>query len=163
MKLSSLLAFAAVGLCTKAKGVTCASRSLVDRHVKSMTNTRLFPGAHYGIVVDATEKSAVDVDASERSSEVTGLDSHGRPSDLTNSPSTRILRQRSDRYYGSAWIGNAFLREMQAFVGISNPGLSSDDGIIHKIRMTHITKTSGWHIDGIAGQGYAESSFPVGF
>ena len=167
MKLSSLLAIAAVDLCTKAKGVTCASRSIVDRHVKSMANTRLFPGAYYGIVIDATEKSAVAVHVDTPSSEKDADDSHAhdRPSDLTNIPisSTRILRQRSDRYYGSAWIGNAFLREVQAFAGVSNPDLSSNDDAIHKIKMTHITKTSGWHVDGIAGQRYAESSFPVGF
>ena len=91
-----------------------------------MTATNLFPGAHYGIEVDASEKSW---------------------SDLVNT--------RADRSFGRVWLEKRFIREMQEFGGVSSsPDLSRSSGdALTKMRMTHIVKTSEWHTDGIVGGG----------
>ena len=134
--------------------------SLVDRHVKSMTNTQLFPGKDFGIIVDANEKCAAE-----------GLDSYGRPfgfADLTNNPSKSYVKPREDRYRGMSWLGASFLREMQEFAGVdlasSDVMETSDDDVFYKMKTTHIVKSSPWHTDGIEGsrQGFRES-WPVGF
>jgi hypothetical protein len=97
--------------------------SIVDRHVKSMTATRLFPGAQYGIDVDASEKSW-----------------------------SEIVNTRADRSFGRAWLEKRFIREMQEFGGVYSSDLSSGDALT-KMRVTHIVKTSEWHTDGIVGGG----------
>ena len=134
--------------------------ALVDRHVKSMTNTHLFPGKDFGIIVDATEKCAAE-----------GLDSYGRPfgfADLTNSPSKSYVKPREDRYRGMSWLGASFLREMQEFAGVdlASPGIAdtSNDDAFYKMKTTHIVKSSPWHIDGVESsrQGFREP-WPVGF
>ena len=134
--------------------------SLVDRHVKSMTNTHLFPGKDFGIIVDATEKCAAE-----------GLDSYGRPfyfADLTNSPSKSYVKPREDRYRGMSWLRASFLRKMQEFAGVdlASPGVTdtSNDDFFYKMKMTHIVKTSPWHIDVFddSRQGLHEP-WPVGF
>ncbi len=137
MKLTSasIIIAAAIGLCVN--GVTGAS--IVDRHVKSMaTAPYLFPGgADFGIEIDASEKTWGGVTATTR----------------------------TDRYFGSAWLGNDLLREMQEFAGVSSPDLSSGD-ILHKMTTTHLVKTSPLHTDGIVdGQDRAcvGSSLQVGF
>ena len=135
--------------------------SLVDRHVKSMTNTHLFPGKDFGIIVDATKKCAAE-----------GLDSYGRPfgfADLTNSPSTSYVKPREDRYRGMSWLGASFLRKMQEFAGVdlASPGVvdTSNDDVFYKMKTTHIVKSSPWHIDIFDGsrQGLMEPRRPVGF
>ena len=110
MKLSSFIVAtsAAIGLCIG----PVMGASLVDRHVKSMTNAHLFPGASYGIVVDASEKSSGE-----------GLDSYGRPISVADSSerprtSNKYVTPRSDRYFGTAWLGTSFRREMQEFAGV---------------------------------------------
>ena len=159
MKLSSTIAI--IGAIVLSFGTESAmGASLVDRHVKSMTNTHLFPGRDFGIIVDATEKCAAE-----------GLDSYGRPfgfADLTNSPSTSYVKPREDRYRGMSWLGASFLRKMQEFAGVdlASPGVvdTSDDDVFYKMKTTHIVKSSPWHIDGIEGskQQFRES-WPVGF
>ena len=156
MKVSSAIAI--VGAIIGIESVMGAS--LVDRHVKSMTNTHLFPGRDFGIIVDATEKCAAE-----------GLDSYGRPfgfADLTNSPSDSYVKPRDDRYRGMSWLGASFLREMQEFAGVdlATPGVvdTSDDDVFYKMKTTHIVKSSPWHIDGVerSRQGFREP-WPVGF
>ena len=158
MKLSTLVAVAVPAIHLHTEGVMGAS--LVDRHVKSMASTHLFPEVNFGIIVDATEMSAFE-----------GLDTYGRPfgfADLTNSPSTSYVKPREDRYRGISWLGASFLREMQEFAGIdlASPGVvdTSDDNSFYKMKMTHIVKSSPWHTDGIEGnrRGFRES-WPVGF
>ena len=122
MKFTSIaVAAAAIGLHPN-NGVM--GSSIVDRRVKSMTATRLFPGANYGIDVDASEKSW----------------------------SVEIVPKGTDRSFGRAWLEKRFIREMQEFGGVYSPDLSSGDAL-HKMRMTHIVQTSEWHTDGIVGGG----------
>ena len=63
---------------------------------------------------------------------------------------------REDRYFGSAWLGSSFLRQMQQHAGVDLSSSSSseedvvdtsDDTILHKMKMTHIVKSSPWHTD----------------
>lgn len=61
---------------------------------------------------------------------------------------------REDRYYGSAWLGSSFLRQMQQHAGVDLSSSSSDDvvdtsddTVLHKMKMTHIVKSSPWHTD----------------
>ena len=65
---------------------------------------------------------------------------------------------REDRYFGSAWLGSSFLRQMQQHAGVDLTSSSSssseknmvdtsDDTVLHKIKMTHIVKSSPWHTD----------------
>ena len=130
MKLTSAsitITTAAIGLRTN-NGVMAAS--IVDRHVKSMTATNLFPGAHYGIEVDASKKSWGEV-----------------------------VFTKTDRFIGSAWVGNPFLREMQEFVGVYPPDLLSGDDSQEMI-ITHLVKTSQWHTDGLGiGDGAAQGFY----
>lgn len=123
MKLTtaSIVIAAAIGLRTN-NGVTGAS--IVDRHVKSMTAPRLFPGAQYGIDVDASEKSL-----------------------------SEMATTRTDRSFGTAWLRDSFVREMREFAGVYSPDrdyFSSGD-VLHKMRMTHIVKTSPLHTDVMVG------------
>lgn len=131
MKLTSAsitITTAAIGLRTNGNGVMAAS--IVDRHVKSMTATNLFPGVHYGIEVDASKKSWGEV-----------------------------VFTKTDRFIGSAWVGNPFLREMQEFVGVYPPDLLSGDDSQEMI-ITHLVKTSQWHTDGLGiGDGTAQGFY----
>jgi hypothetical protein len=137
MKLTtaSIIIAAAIGL--HINGI--AGASIVNRHVKSMTATHLFPEAHYGIEVDASEKSWGEVE--------------------------KVATRRKDRFIGRAWLGNTLLREMREFAGVDSPDLSSGDAL-HKIKMTHLVTTTPLHTDVIVGGGdrtYEGSSLQVGF
>ena len=121
MKLTSasIIIAAAIGL--HINGI--AGASIVNRHVKSMTATHLFPGAHYGIEVDASEKSWGE-----------------------------IATTRKDRSFGSAWLGDTLLREMREFAGVDSPDPDFSSGdVLHEIGMTHIVETSPLHTDGVVG------------
>ena len=159
MKFSSVIAI--VGAIVLSIGTeSVMGASLVDRHVKSMSNAQLFPGRDFGIIVDATEKCAAE-----------GLDLYGRPvgfSHLKNGLSTSYVKPREDRYRGTSWLGASFLREMQEFAGVdlASPDVvdTSDDDVFYKMKMTHIVKSSPWHIDGIEGSKQAfREPWPVGF
>ncbi len=136
MKLTSasIIIAAAIGL--PINGVT--GSSIVDRHVKSMTATQLFPGEKFGVDIDASEKSWGE-----------------------------IATTRKDRSFGSAWLGRPFIQEMREFAGVNSPDpVSSSGDVLHKMRMTHIVKTSPLHADGIVdggGRFSAGSSMQVGF
>lgn len=106
-----------------------------------MTSVSLFSEANFFIDVDATKMSAA-----------AGRDSYGRPvglAGLTNRPSTNYVASRSDRYFGSTWLRSSFLRQMQKFAGVdlASPDIldTSDDNVLHMVRMTHIVKSSTWH------------------
>ncbi len=123
MKLPSALIIIAAAIGLRTNGVTGAS--IVDRHVKSMTATQLFPGEKFGIEVDASEKSWGE-----------------------------IVTTRGDRSFGSAWLGNSFIQEMQEFAGVNSPDpVSSSGDVLHNMRMTRLVQTSEWHTDVIVGGG----------
>jgi hypothetical protein len=79
MKLPSALITISAAIGLRTNGVTGAS--IVDRHVKSMTTTHLFPGEKFGVDIDASEKSW-----------------------------SEIATTRKDRSFGSGWLGKAFIR-----------------------------------------------------
>ncbi|KAL7457571.1 hypothetical protein ACHAWC_009176, partial [Mediolabrus comicus] len=135
-------------------------------HVMHMKSASLFSqSASYQVDVDPAFMS-----------ESRGRDIFGRPismaaflaaAEKTNRPpppaaadAVMMLKKedipvREDRYFGSAWLGSSFLRQMQQHAGVDLSSSSSekdvvdtsDDTILHKMKMTHIAKSSPWHTD----------------
>ncbi len=134
MKLTTGSIIIAAAIELRTNGVTGAS--IVDRHVKSIAAPHLFPGAQYGIEVDASEKSWGE-----------------------------IATTRKDRSFGRAWLGKSFLREMREFAGVNSPDLVSSSGdVFYNMRMTHIVETSPLHTDAIVdGGGRVSAGLSQGF
>lgn len=131
-------------------------------HVMQIKSASLFSqSASYQVDVDPTFMS-----------EGRGRDVVGRPismaaflaAEKTNRPpsppAAAMMKKedvpvREDRYFGSAWLGSSFLRQMQQHAGVDLSSSSSekdvvdtsDDTILHKMKMTHIVKSSPWHTD----------------
>ena len=78
-----------------------------------------------------------------------------------------------DRIFGSVLVRHGFLSHMQQLSGISLESSSlaldtSDDALLHKLKMTHLIKSSPRHTDVIVGASRKSSnqqigSLPVGF
>ena len=143
MKLTSIVAAAVVGLLSATR-----NGAVANRHVIPMPSASLFSKANYFINVDPTEMS----------------DTQEQYLDINND-------MNDFRILGSVLVRRGFLRQMQLQSGISFESLSldtSDDALLHKLRMTRLVKSSPRHIDVIVGASRKSSnqqrgSLPVGF
>jgi hypothetical protein len=128
--------------------------------VTPMPAASLFPGSNYQIDINASTMSAAH-----------GRDAYGRPIGMAAYLASRSrgvkksspdeeggadVPIRDDRYFGSAWLGSPFLRQLQKQAGVfdltssmssDNVADTSDENVVHTMKMTHIVKSSPWHTD----------------
>ena len=143
MKLTSIVAAAVVGLLS-------ATRNVANRHVIPMPSASLFSEANYFINVDVKEMS----DTQEHYLHINNGVNDGR-------------------IVGSVLVRRGFLHQMQLQSGISLESSSldtSDDALLHKLKMTRLVKSSRRHTDVIMGASRKSSNsnqqrgnLPVGF